>query len=89
MKLRLLIQPLLLLAVAACLLLPSLSLAQEGGGCVFNRRIYPEGFEMCQSGTRVRCEEGSWADIGMCDGDEPMPEPIEGGGDSEYGARAR
>ena len=49
-------------------------------GCVLRHRIYPEGTEMCRGDSRVRCEEGTWANIGMCDGDEPGPAPIAGGG---------
>lgn len=57
--------------------------AQGDGGCVYDRRIYAEGTEMCQGGQRVRCENGAWGDIGMCDGNEPPPEPITSGGDRD------
>ena len=53
----------------------------EEGGCVYNRQIYPEGYEMCQAGTQKRCDEGAWEDIGFCDGDEDPP-PRSGGGDT-------
>ena len=57
--------------------------ADDEGECFFDRVLYPDGYEMCQSGTLKRCEDGSWANIGMCD-DEAMPPPVSGGGDIEY-----
>ncbi len=70
------------LAISTSLFMTSASHSQslDEKGCVFNRRIYPEGTEMCQGDSRVRCEEGSWAAVGMCHGDEPGPAPIAGGG---------
>ena len=49
-------------------------------GCVYNRTVYPQGDQMCQSGTMMRCEEGAWSATGFCES-EPMPEPIASGGD--------
>ena len=49
-------------------------------GCVYNRTVYPQGDEMCQGGTMMRCEEGAWSATGFCE-NEPMPEPISSGGD--------
>lgn len=70
-----------LLTLMASLLLTGAGLAQEDeGGCVYNRAVYPEGTEMCQSGSLMRCGEGAWGDIGFCK-QEPMPEPVSGGGD--------
>jgi hypothetical protein len=75
------LKSLVLTAFASVLIpLPSYSQSLDEEGCVLNRRIHPEGTEMCQGDSRVRCEGGAWADIGMCDGDEPGPAPIGGGG---------
>ena len=69
------------LILVVSLLLGDAGLAQEDqGGCVYNRAVYPEGSEMCQSGSLMRCGEGAWGDIGFCK-QEPMPEAISGGGD--------
>jgi len=59
---------------------PAASSSLDDGGCVFDRRIYPDGYEMCQSGKLKRCDNGAWEDLGHCD-DETMPPPIDGGGD--------
>ena len=56
---------------------------EDDGGCVYDRRIYPDGYEMCQGGQLMRCEDGAWGDIGMCDDPEPGPPPRTGGGDVE------
>ena len=73
-----------LAAALLALAVTSLAGAQEDdGGCVYDRRIYPEGTEMCQAGQRVRCDDGAWGDIGMCDRDEPGPPPRTSGGDVE------
>jgi len=55
----------------------------DDGGCVFDRRIHPEGEEMCQGSDLVRCSDGAWEDIGDCDQERPGPPPISGGGDVE------
>jgi hypothetical protein len=55
----------------------------DGGGCVYDRRVYPEGAEMCQGSERVQCNEGAWEDVGDCDVEQPGPEPISEGGDME------
>jgi hypothetical protein len=72
----------LLLAAAALLLssAPAVAQIETEDGCVYNREIYPEGTEMCQSGDLVRCEDGSWSPMGDCP-NEPMPSPSPGGGD--------
>ena len=57
--------------------------AEDEGECFFDRVLYPDGYEMCQSGTLKRCEDGSWANIGMCRR-EAMPPPVSGGGDIDY-----
>lgn len=75
-----------MLVAAACLALPlgsNFAYADEEGGCAYNRVIYPEGTEMCQGGQQVRCEDGAWGDIGLCDDAEPGPPPRTGGGDVE------
>ncbi len=74
-----------------CLLLPTHPApAQDeaGGGCVYNREVYPEGAELCQDGTLKRCEEGAWADIGLCEDPERAP-PRSEGGDLEAEADVR
>jgi len=63
--------------------------AAQQAGCVYNRAIYPEGSETCRSGTLVRCEEGAWADIGLCDEAPPLPPPRAGGGDVVIEERPR
>lgn len=62
--------------------------AQEGGGCVFDRTLHPEGFSVCRGGELQRCEEGSWADIGLCDDASPAPPPRAEGGDVPIGDEA-
>ncbi len=61
---------------------------EAGDGCVYNRDVYPEGAELCQGGTLTRCEEGAWADIGLCD-DPERPPPRSEGGDVEGEPDAR
>jgi len=58
--------------------------ALESPGCVYDRTIYPEGSEVCQNGTKKRCESGAWGNIGMCE-DEAPPPPYSSGGDLEQG----
>lgn len=53
----------------------------DGGGCVYEREVYPEGATLCQAGTQKRCEDGAWADVGDCPGGV-APEPPSGGGDA-------
>ena len=73
-----------LLVLAAAAAGSTSARAQEDeGGCVFDRRVYPEGSERCQGGARVRCRDGAWSDIGLCDDPEPDPPPISDGGDVE------
>lgn len=74
-KLALLGAPLLLLTAPVG--------AQEDGGCVYDRGIYPEGTEMCQGGLKMRCERGSWGEVGFCDSETQGPPPRSGGGDVE------
>lgn len=66
-------------------LLGSIASAQmdDGGGCVYDRRIYPEGAQMCQGSDLVQCNDGAWEDIGDCDDETPGPPPISEGGDVE------
>ena len=75
-----------LLLAAAALLLSSSAAAQieDEDGCVYNREVYPEGTQMCQSGNLVRCEDGAWSPMGDCP-NEPMPSPDTGGGDVDAG----
>ena len=69
------------LIVASLLLTADAGIAQDDeGGCVYNRTVYPERSEQCQTGALMRCEEGAWAPIGLCD-KEPLPEPVSSGGD--------
>jgi hypothetical protein len=67
--------------LAAWLLAATAALAQSEG-CVFDRRVYPEGSEVCRGGVLQRCEEGAWGDVGGCE-DEASPPPESGGGDVE------
>jgi hypothetical protein len=55
----------------------------QSEGCVFDRRIYPEGAEICRAGVLQRCEEGAWGDVGGCEDDAAAPPPAPGGGDVE------
>ena len=66
-------------------LLGSIASAQmdDDGGCVFDRRVYPEGEQMCQGSDLVQCSNGAWEDIGDCDEESPGPPPIAEGGDVE------
>jgi hypothetical protein len=67
-------------AVMLLLAVPAAAQIEDDGSCVFNRRIYPDGYEMCRGGTLQRCEDGAWGDVGMCNESE-WQEPIESGGD--------
>ena len=58
-------------------------LAFDDGQCVYNRQVYAEGTVMCQGSQRLRCDAGSWGQIGICHGHEAFPEPISSGGDRE------
>jgi hypothetical protein len=69
----------LALLLAAWLLAATAALAQSEG-CVFDRRVYPEGSEVCRGGVLQRCEEGAWGDVGRCE-EEASPAPAPGGGD--------
>lgn len=53
----------------------------EENGCVSNRQIYPEGAELCQEGTSVRCQAGAWGAIGVCK-ERPGQAPVSQGGDT-------
>ena len=69
--------------ITAALLLtaaPAVAQSLSEDGCVYDREVYPEGTEMCQSGDLMRCEDGAWTPMGDCP-DEPMPAPNPGGGD--------
>jgi hypothetical protein len=55
-----------MLGLSLVVLLAGFALAEEEGGCYFDGETYPEGYEMCQGGSMMRCEEGAWAPIGMC-----------------------
>lgn len=70
----------LVFAISAVALAAPASRAQETG-CVYNRSIYPEGTEACRDGSRQRCENGSWSDIGFCDESPAPPPPKVSGGD--------
>jgi hypothetical protein len=59
-------------------------LDSESDGCVYNRVVYPEGAQLCQSGNLVRCEDGAWSDEGDCPNEAP-PAPNSEGGDVEEG----
>lgn len=54
---------------------------EGGGGCVYDRQVYAQGAELCQDGTLLRCDEGSWDAVGACTGG-PGRAPISGGGDA-------
>jgi hypothetical protein len=69
-----------LLAIFACLGLAPLQAAAsdlDEAGCLHDQERYPEGYELCLSGTLKRCEHGAWADVGMC-GEEEMAPPTMG-----------
>jgi hypothetical protein len=69
-------------AVIVLFAAPARAQAPDEGGCVYDRQIYPEGYEMCQGGELKRCDQGAWSDIGMC-ASEGMPPPRSEGGDVE------
>lgn len=75
------------LVVACCLVGPVSSTAfdDDESGCVYNRTVYPDRTEMCQSGNLMRCDTGAWSEIGDCRND-PMPEPVSSGGDHVEGS---
>ena len=54
---------------------------EGGGGCVNNRQVYAQGAELCQAGSLLRCDEGSWDAVGDCSGGAEQA-PISGGGDA-------
>ena len=54
---------------------------EGGGGCVYDRQVYAQGAELCQDGTLLRCDEGSWDAVGACRGGVGQ-QPISGGGDA-------
>jgi len=72
-----------IMALALLLALPGAAQDPGEDGCVLNRQVYPEGYEICQSGTQKRCESGAWADTGLCDGDTTPPPPRSEGGDED------
>lgn len=51
------------------------------GGCVYDRRVYPQNAELCQDGALMRCDAGSWDEIGACEGGVGRA-PISDGGDT-------
>ncbi len=67
-------------ATIVLFVLPAIGQAEDDGGCVFDSRIYPEGYEMCQWGILKRCEEGAWSDLGMCDEGKEQ-DPVASGDD--------
>jgi hypothetical protein len=84
--LRVLVRLVVVIAVFGVgVLLGSIASAQmdDDGGCVFDRRVYPEGEQMCQGSDLMRCSDGAWEDVGDCDEEEPGPPPIAEGGDVE------
>jgi hypothetical protein len=59
----------LILCVTIASLVAALPLGaqlEDDGSCSHEGGHYPEGTEMCRSGTLVRCESGAWGDIGLC-----------------------
>lgn len=52
---------------------------EGGGGCVYNREVYSQGAEICQAGALMRCDEGSWDELGACSGDIGQEPNSEGG----------
>lgn len=69
----------------AGILLATIASAQleDDGRCAYNRGLYPDGTQMCQGEQLMECDEGAWADVGVCDEPQPAPAPIPGGGDVE------
>jgi hypothetical protein len=62
---------------------PTLAQDLDDGGCVHNRQVYPDGYELCENGMLKRCDEGAWADIGRCDREATEAPRSEGGDDLE------
>jgi len=67
------------------LLAPGVSFSQglESPGCVYDRRVYPEGSTICRNGNQMQCEDGFWGNIGDCEDDEAPAPPIANEGDYE------
>jgi len=67
--------------------LPAVESSAEVGKCSYEGQLYPEGAEACRDGMRVRCEAGSWGDIGFCEEGElpssPTPDDEDDGEDDE------
>ena len=59
---------------------PGMNHDEGGGGCVYDRQVYPQGAEICQGGARMRCDEGAWGEVGSCRGG-PERAPVSEGGD--------
>ena len=75
----------LALATACLLGVGPAAVAEEPGptgGCEYDHRVFPESTEHCRAGTRVRCIDGAWADVGLCEDAAEAP-PISGGADVE------
>jgi hypothetical protein len=60
---------------------------EGGGGCVYNRQVYPQGAELCQDGALMRCDMGSWDEEGACNGGPGQAPISEGGDESESDER--
>ena len=55
---------------------------EGGGGCVYDRQVYPQSAQLCQDGILMRCDAGGWDQIGACSGGSE-PAPNASGGDED------
>lgn len=51
--------------------------------CFHERQLYPNGAELCLNGALMRCEDGSWDDMGECQAQAPAPPDSQGGDEVE------
>ena len=71
-----------IVALLGCLAVLPAAAEEPGptGGCEYDHVVYPEGAERCAAGTRVRCIDGAWGDVGICEDGAEQP-PVSGGAD--------
>jgi hypothetical protein len=59
------------LLASALFVLPAAYAGEDNEtGCYYDDVLYAEGTVMCHGDQKVRCDDGAWGDIGLCEGDE-------------------